>query len=145
MQKSEIYPVGIYLLKVNNESSRTRCVIRSKLIKKSSQQPHWNEDIKKHWCRSGASIVNFEKISHPFLVFHSWFLKSFAGWVCQQRSKYRQVKIMKHARTDGNYAILTKCVKLQHKKKPIFNLLSMESVGVEQTFMKFIEIFVLQE
>ena len=52
---------------------------------------------------------------------------------------------MKHAWTDGNYAILTKCVKLQHKKKHEFNLLSMESVGVEQTFMKFIEIFVLQE
>ena len=51
---------------------------------------------------------------------------------------------MKHARTDGNYAILTKWVKLLHEKKPALNLLSMQSVGFEQTFMKFIEIFVSQ-
>ena len=52
---------------------------------------------------------------------------------------------MKHARTDANYAILTKHVKLQHEKKPVSNLLSMQSVGLEQTFMKFIEIFVPQK
>ena len=44
-----------------------------------------------------------------------------------------------------NYAILTKRVKLQHEKKPISNLLSMQSVGSKQTFMKFIEIFIPQE
>ena len=32
---------------------------------------------------------------------------------------------MKHARTDANYAILTKLVKLHDEKKPISNLLSM--------------------
>ena len=37
--KIRIYPVGIYLLKVNNENSRTGCVICSKLTKK---QQHWN-------------------------------------------------------------------------------------------------------
>ena len=47
---------------------------------------------------------------------------------------------MKHARADVNYAILTK-----HVKKPVPNLLSMQSVGLEQTFMKFIEIFVPQK
>ena len=39
--KVRIYPVGIYLLKVNNENSRTSCVIWSKLTKK----PHRNELI----------------------------------------------------------------------------------------------------
>ena len=34
---------------------------------------------------------------------------------------------MKHARADANYAILTKQVKPQHKKKPVLNLLSMQS------------------
>ena len=43
-----------------------------------------------------------------------------------------------------NYAILTKRVKLQHEKKPVLNLLSLQSVSFEQTFMKFIEIFVAQ-
>ena len=51
---------------------------------------------------------------------------------------------MKHARTDANYAILTKWLKLPHEKKPVLNLLSMQSVGFEQKFMKFIEIFVPQ-
>ena len=52
---------------------------------------------------------------------------------------------MKHAKIDANYAILTKRVKLQHEKKPVLNLISMQSVGFEQTFMNFIEIFLLQE
>ena len=52
---------------------------------------------------------------------------------------------MKHARTDANYAILTKWVKLQHEKKPVSNLLSMQSVGLEQTFTKFLAIFLPQE
>ena len=52
---------------------------------------------------------------------------------------------MKHSRTDVNYAIITKWTKQQHEKKPVLNLLSMQSVGFEQTFMKFIEIFILQE
>ena len=46
---------------------------------------------------------------------------------------------------DANYAILTKWVKLQQEKKPESNLFSMQSVGFEQTFMKFIEIFIKQE
>ena len=46
---------------------------------------------------------------------------------------------MKHVRTDANYAILTKWVKLQHKKTPVLNL-SVQSVGFEQIILKFIEI-----
>ena len=42
---------------------------------------------------------------------------------------------MKHA----NYAILTKLVKLQDEKKPVSNLLSMQSAGFGQTFMEFID------
>ena len=39
---------------------------------------------------------------------------------------------MKHAMIDANYAILIKWVKLQHEKKPVSNLLSMQRVGFEQ-------------
>ena len=102
-------------------------------------------DIKKHWRSSGVSTINFEKIPHLFLVFHSWISGSVSGWVYQHRSKYREVKTVKSARTDANYAILTKQVKLQHEQKPVLNLLSMQSVGLEEIFMKFIEIFVPQE
>ena len=79
----------------------------------------------------GASIVNFERIPHFFLVFHSWILGSVASWVYQQRSKYRQRKIMKHAKPDTNYAILIKGVKLQHENKPELNL--NERVRFERT------------
>ena len=46
-------PAGIYLLKVNNENTGTRCEICSKLT----------------GCRSGVFFVNFEHISHLVLVF----------------------------------------------------------------------------
>ena len=123
----------IYLLKVNNGNSRTRHVICTKLTKKDTRTT-WHEDIKKHWHSSGVSIINFEKVPHLYLVFHSWISGNVAGWVYQQKLKYIQVKIIKHARTDASYAILTKCVNLQHEKKPKWNLLSMQSVGFEQTW-----------
>ena len=44
----DVYPVGIYLLKVNNRNSRTRCEVCSKLT---------------------MFIANFEHISHLVLVF----------------------------------------------------------------------------
>ena len=54
-------PAGIYLLKVNNRHNRTRCEICSKLIIKIPER--------RQWRRSGIFIVNFEHISHLFLVF----------------------------------------------------------------------------
>ena len=49
---------------------------------------------------------------------------------------------MKHASTGTNYAILTKWVKEQHKKKPVSSLKSMLFVVFEQLTTKFTEIFV---
>ena len=54
-------PAGIYLLKVNNRNTRTRCEICSKLT--------INTPERRHWRRSGVFIVNFEHISHLVLVF----------------------------------------------------------------------------
>ena len=45
------YPTGIYLLKVDNRNSRTRCEIWSKLALKTPER--------RHWRRSGVLIVNF--------------------------------------------------------------------------------------
>ena len=45
---------------------------------------------------------------------------------------------MKHTRTDANYAILTKQVKLQHEKKPALDSKSMQLVGFAETLTKFI-------
>ena len=52
---------------------------------------------------------------------------------------------MKDATKDASYVILTKWVKLQHEKKPVSNLKSIQNVGFQETCTKFIEIYVLQE
>ena len=49
----------IYLLKVNNRNTRTRCEICSKLTIKTPKR--------RQWRRSGVFIVNFEHISHLVL------------------------------------------------------------------------------
>ena len=100
------------------------------------KQSYWHGDIKKHWCSSDVFIVNFEKIPHLFLAFHCWIQESVAVCVCQQRSKYRQVKITKHASTGTHDATLTKWVKEQPEKKPVPNLKSMQIVSFEQTSTK---------
>ena len=55
------FPVGIYLLKINNRDTRIRCEICLRLTIKTPEQYHWR--------RSGIVIVNFENISHLALVF----------------------------------------------------------------------------
>ena len=52
----DIFPVNIYQFQVNNRITRRRYEIYSKLIIKTPQH-------------SGVYIVNFEHISHPFLMF----------------------------------------------------------------------------
>ena len=52
---------GIYLLKVNYRNNRARYETYSKLTIKT---PEWRQ-----WHRSGVFILNFEHISHLFLVF----------------------------------------------------------------------------
>ena len=58
---------NIYLSKVNNRNTRKRCEILSKLTIKTQ---NWRQ-----WYRSGAFIINFEHISHLFLVFLLLILK----------------------------------------------------------------------
>ena len=58
---SFISPVNFYLFKVNNRSTRKRCKICSELTIKTTERHHW--------LSSGVFIVNFERISHPFLEF----------------------------------------------------------------------------
>ena len=57
------YPADIYLLKVNNRNTRTRCETSSKLTIKTPER--------RHWRHSGIFIVNFELVSHLVLVFLS--------------------------------------------------------------------------
>ena len=53
---SKMIPANIYLLKVNNRNTRTRREVCSKLKIKTP------DDVT-------VFIVNFEHVSHPFLVF----------------------------------------------------------------------------
>ena len=54
-------PVGVYLLKVSNWNTRTKCEICLKLT--------INTPERRQWRRSGVFIVNFEHISHLVRVF----------------------------------------------------------------------------
>ena len=128
-----IYPAGIYLLKVNNENSITRCVI-------------WKRHQNDLYKMTTLGNIDVPPVSvYHFLVFHSWISGSVAGWVYQQKLKYREVKILKHSRADVNYLMLTKQVKLKRKNKPALNLKSIGNVGFQQTFTKFVEFFVPQK
>ena len=49
------------MFKVTNRNTRTRCEIYSKLTIKIPER--------RHWCRSGIFVVNFEHISHLVLVY----------------------------------------------------------------------------
>ena len=60
-QISSDFPVNIFLFKVNNRNTRNRCEICSKLIIKTPER--------RQRRRSCVFIVNFEHISHLFLVF----------------------------------------------------------------------------
>ena len=64
---------GIYLFKVNSNNG-TRFEICSKLTIKTPER--------RHWCRSGVFIVNFEHISHLVQVFLLLTLNKYlpAGW-----------------------------------------------------------------
>ena len=65
------------------------------------------------------------------------------GKCCRLRLPAKiKVPTSENARTGTNYAVLTKLVKVQHKKKPVLNLKSMQIVAFEQTSMKFIKILV---
>ena len=59
--KQVTIPAGIYLLKVSNRNTKTRCEICSKLIRKTSEQCQWS-------C-SCVFIINYDHISHLFLMF----------------------------------------------------------------------------
>ena len=107
--KIRISPVGIYLRKVINENSTCViwCVICSKLTKKRHQNDFIDMKTLKNIEIALVSLLLTLKRFHNFsqYLFLEFREVIVAGWVSQQRSKYRQVKIMKHARTDANYDI----------------------------------------
>ena len=55
------FPAGNYMFKVNNRNSKTGCEICSRLTIKTPERHHCG--------RSGVFIVNFDHISHLFVVF----------------------------------------------------------------------------
>ena len=55
------YPVSIYMFKVNNRNTRTKCEMSSMLTIKTQKR--------RQWRRSDVFVVNFEHISHLILVF----------------------------------------------------------------------------
>ena len=66
------YPVDIYVLKVNNRSTRTRCEICSKLTIKTPERRNGKAQFTHSFGRitpcSSASIVNFEQVIAHYAV-----------------------------------------------------------------------------
>ena len=56
-----VFPAGIYLPKVINGNTKTKCEICSDLTIKTPERCDW--------YHSGIFVVNFEHISHLVLVF----------------------------------------------------------------------------
>ena len=74
---------GIYLLKVSNRNTRTRCEIFLKVTIKTPER--------RHWRRFGVFIVDFEHISH--LVFLLWTLNIIiAGWEVNPFHKWNHIR-----------------------------------------------------
>ena len=95
------FPANIYLLKVNNRNTRKRCEICSKLTIKTPEQ--------RQWRRSGVFNVNFEHISHFFLVFllltsNKYMLANY-HWIIM--SIYFPNSITKHRRWSFQLLIFT--------------------------------------
>ena len=74
-------PACIYLLKVNNRNTRTRCEICSNLTIKAPERRHWRP--------SGIFFVNFEHVLHLVLVFLLIIL-NMAGTLGIQNKKWKK-------------------------------------------------------
>ena len=94
--KPALFPVCIYLLKVNNRNTQTRSEICSKLKIKTPERRHWD-----HF---DVFLVNFEHISHFVLVDFQqlnvgWFISALQrqrsySEPCQRSKTERFVKII---------------------------------------------------
>ena len=71
------YPANIYLIKVNNRNTNERCEIVSKLTIKTPKR--------RHWRHCGVFMVNFQPMSHLFLVLllltlRRWLFAGYRGY-----------------------------------------------------------------
>ena len=73
------FTAGIYLLKVNDRNTETRCEICSKLTIKTTERRR---------RRSGVFTVNFEHISHLILVFLPLTLRTQNCRLCYNPKHY---------------------------------------------------------
>ena len=92
-------PAGIYLFKVNNKKTRTRCEIYSKLKEKTPER--------RHWPHSGVFIVNFEHVISgwvedsisPFLTDFMFYIFRFTGifrkYKMRTLTRYRLIEFLK--------------------------------------------------
>ena len=82
-----LIPVDIYLFKVNNRNTRTRCEICSKLTIKIQEQREYFTPC------SSVSIVNFEQVNADWDAKKSWANKPlFEQWLKmgQSRTRYQE-------------------------------------------------------
>ena len=81
-------------------------------------------------------LLTLKKDSTSFLSIPVLNFKKCCQLGLPAEAKAQTGKDYETAWTEANYAILTKWVKLKHEKKPVPNLISMQSEGFEQTFFE---------
>ena len=137
--KIRIHPAGIYLLKVNNENSRTKCVICINLTKKDTR-------VTSLTWRHQETLTSLWSLYCPTPFLSISFLNF--GKCC-----WLGLPAETKEQTSKNYETFNDRCRLHHinqtgptttRKETVSNLLSMQSIGFEQTW-NFVEIFLLQE
>ena len=114
---------GIYLFKVNNRNTRTRCEICSKLTIKTIERHQWR--------RLGAFIVNFKHISYLVLVFLLLTLNMYlpaearALFLPLKKISYQDLRKMEHWCCNR--------LQCQHRTKPIkcFNFTELRIIPLQ--------------
>ena len=77
-----VYPVGIYMFKVNNRNTRTRCEICSKLTIKTLERHHYKvlevNLRRRKWFINGS----YDYIAHVILI---------TAWLCNSNNSFRAI------------------------------------------------------
>ena len=93
MRERVINPVGIYMFKVNNRNTRTRCERCTKLIIKTPERRHWRLYCCGLFSLWYVSIVNFGQVNADWESSHVMRqrfkdLRDCEGVLCQRENRY---------------------------------------------------------
>ena len=125
------YPAGIYLLKVDNKNTRTRCEICSKLTIKTPEQLHWSRSD------SSVSIINFEHVIAGWLKVFTLVLNFFLWRRQNENKKFHLSNKAKIYEKPGYYTVIIFLFMewIVGYTKPVFSC-SKSTMGTSEQYLK---------